>query len=177
MPRSRSTLALALAFLAGAAAGAFASKKVTLGPGDFQGKAPAEAGANLLAAAESLAGSGSWENLAVARVYYLAGQKERGQAIIDRVEAGKTKAGDFIRIGRIYSQAGEWEKAKAYYDRVVEMAPKDADWLAEIGHGYLLAGDRAAAEELFARSFAEKPSSQYNALRAASAYLGVETLP
>jgi thioredoxin-like negative regulator of GroEL len=143
----------------------------------FRGQEPAAAAANLLATARELARDGSWENLAVARVYYLAGQKAEGQAIVDRVGAGKTKASDLVRMARIYAEAGEWERAKPLYEQVVALEPEDDDWLAEAGARYLLAGERERGEELLAASFAEDPDSLYNALRAASGYLGVEALP
>lgn len=164
--------ALAL-FAAGVAVGAYAAKKLTVSTAAFAGQEPATAAEALLGAARQLAGDGSYENIAVARVYYLAGKKAEGREILDRVAAGKTKAGDWIRIARVYQRAGDWERAKPLLDRVVEMAPEDEDWLAEIGAYHLLAGDRARAEELFARSLALDPSNLRNTLRMASGYLGL----
>ena len=66
---------MAAAFLVGTASGAYAAKKITLSPGLFAGKPAPEAAANLLGAAKVLAEKGSWENIAVGRVHYLAGQK------------------------------------------------------------------------------------------------------
>jgi tetratricopeptide (TPR) repeat protein len=174
MSRSRSRIAVATAiFLAGAALGAFASSKVRVDTSFWSGKTPAQAAESLVGAARTLAGDGSYENIAVARVLYLSGSKAEGQAILDHVMAGKVKDGDVIRVARVYRDAGEWEKAKPLFDRVVDMAPKDEDWLAEIGADYLLAGDRARAEELFSRSFAQDPSNLSNTLTAAGAYLGI----
>ena len=174
MSRSRSRIAFGTAiFLAGAALGAFASSKVKVDATYWSGKAPAQAADALLAAARTLAGDGSYENIAVARVLYLAGHKAEGQAILDRVMAGKVKDSDLIRVARVYRDAGEWAKAQPLLDRVVAMAPKDEDWLAEIGADYLLAGDRAKAEELFSRSFTQDPSNLSNTLTAAGAYLGL----
>ncbi len=53
------------------------------------------------------------------------------------------------------------------------MAPKDEDWLAEIGAYYDLQGDREKAEELFGRSF-ERGSSLKNTLAIAGSYIDVE---
>jgi len=167
-------IAAAALFAAGVAVGAFAAKKVTVTPAAWLGRDAAMAAEELLGAAGQLAEDGSYENIAVARVYYLAGRKAEGQAILDRVSAGKTKAGDVIRIARVYREAGEWEKARPLFDSVVVMEPKDEDWLAEIGAYYLLAGDRVHAEELFARALAEDPSNLYNTLRMARAYLGLD---
>ncbi|MCB9378297.1 MAG: hypothetical protein H6511_05975 [Holophagales bacterium] len=167
-------IAAVLLFAAGVAVGAFAAKKLTIGPSVFSGKEPAAAAEELLGAARELAGDGSYENIAVARVYFLAGRKTEGEAILERVRAGKTKAGDIIRIARVYRESGDWETARPLFDAVVTMEPKDEDWLAEIGGYYLLAGNRAHAEELFARSLAEDPSNLRNTLRMALAYLGLD---
>ncbi|MEO8277953.1 MAG: tetratricopeptide repeat protein [Thermoanaerobaculia bacterium] len=171
--RIQKSVAVVAVFLTGAAAGAFAAKKVTVDTSLFTGKSPKEAAAALITSAETLAGTGSFENIAVGHVLYLAGQKSEAKTIFERVLAGKHGAGDLIRIARVYAEAGEWAAAKPYFDQVVEQAPKDEDWLAEIGVAYYKAGDRAHAEELFARSLAEDPSSLSNYLRMASAYLGV----
>ena len=87
--------------------------------------------------------------------------------------AGKHEGGDLVRIARVYAEAGEWAAAKPLFDQLVEAAPKDEDWLAEVGAAYLRAGDRARGEELYARSLAQDPSNLHNTLRMASAYLGV----
>jgi tetratricopeptide (TPR) repeat protein len=172
MSRSRSVAAFLLVFAAGAAA-SFAGKKLVVDSSTFAGKAPKEAGAALLSAAQTLAESGTFENIACGRVLYLSGSKSEGKAIFDRVLAGKHDGGDLIRIARVYAEAGEWAAAKPLFDKVVEMAPKDEDWLAEVGAAYVRAGDRARGEELYARSLAQDPSNLHNALRMASAYLGV----
>ena len=174
MPRARRAVPLLAVFLAGAAAGAFAAKKVLVSPAAFSGREPAAAADALLDSARALAEAGSYENIAVARVYYLSGRKVEGQQILDRVMAGKTKPGDLMRVARLYREAGEWERAKPLFESVLRMAPEDEDWLAEIGAWFLLAGDRARAEELFGRSLQLDPSNLYNTLRMAGAYLGVE---
>ncbi len=172
MQRSRYVAAAALV-LAGAAVAAFAAKKLVIDPSSYVGKPPQEAGAALVAAAQTLAENGTFENIACGRVLYLAGKKDAAKAIFDRVLAGKHDGGDLIRIARVYAEAGEWAAAKPLFDQVVETAPKDEDWLAEVGAAYVRAGDRARGEELYARSLAQDPSNLHNALRMASAYLGV----
>jgi|CXWL01.1.fsa_nt_gi tetratricopeptide (TPR) repeat protein len=175
MPRRLRTVLASTALLAlGFAAGAWAGKKNPVTSALYQGQAPAAASAALLDVAKRQAEDGSWENLAVARVLYLTGQKAAGQAVIDRVlGAKKVAAGDVVRVARIYAEAGEWDKARPQYDRVIEMKPEDQDWLAEVGAQYLVHGDRAKAEELFDRSFKLEPESLYNTLRAAGAYGGL----
>lgn len=164
---------LVVVFVVGGASGAYAAKKVTLSPGLYAGKPAAEAAANLLGAAKVLAEKGSWENIAVGRVYYLSGKKAEGQAIFDAVTGGKSDAGDWIRIGRVYYEAGEWDKAQAVFDKVLKAKPDDEDWLAEIGTYYILKGDRAHGEELLTRSYQREPNAFWNALKAAGAYLKV----
>ncbi|HEX7198861.1 MAG TPA: tetratricopeptide repeat protein [Dongiaceae bacterium] len=160
-----------LAFALGAAVGAFAAKKPGVGPALYAGKPAPEAAEALLGAAKVLAEKGSWENIAVGRVYYLSGKKPEGQAIFDAVTGGKkVDPGDWMRIGRVYYEAGEWDKARPAFDKVLQLKPDDEDWLAEVGAYYTLKGDRAKGEELFTRSFQREPNSLWNTLRAAAAY-------
>jgi len=173
MTRPLRHLLILFVLLVGAATIVWASKKPTIDPAVYQSQQPAQAAERLIEIARTLAGDGSYENIAVGRVLYLTGHKADGQAIFDQQLGAKSKPGDWIRVARIYSEAGEWDKAKPLYDRVADAAPKDEDWLAEIGAQYLLAGDRAHAEELFGRSFAQDPSNRANALKAAGAYLGL----
>ena len=51
--------------------------------------------------------------------------------------------------------------------------PSPADYQAEIGAFYNLHGDRARAEELFARSFAKDPSDVWATANAAGSYVNV----
>lgn len=160
------------AFVLGTVVGAWA-RKAPFDTGLYTGKPPQEAAAGLLATGKTLAGKGSWENIAVGRVYYLSGHKPEGQAIFDAVTAKKGEGGDWFRIGKVYYEAGEWDKAKTAFDKVLQGNPKDEDWLAEIGAYYNLKGDRARAEELFGRSFAGDPENLYNTVKAAGSYVKV----
>ncbi len=64
----------------------------------IRGKPPREAAAAALATAEKLAGTGTWERIAIGRVYYLSGDKARGQSLIDaRVSIGSQQRLPFIR--------------------------------------------------------------------------------
>lgn len=160
-------------FLLGTVVGAWAAKTVIV-PGMYAGKPPKEAAATLLPLAKQLAGTGSWENIFVGRVYYLGGQKAEGQAIFDAVTANKkVEGGDWFRIGMVYFEADEWDKAKAAFDKALLLHPNAEDWLAEIGACYNLKGDRAKAEEYFARSFKADPDDLHNVARAAGSYVGV----
>lgn len=168
-------VALATVFALGLAAGAALAKKGVLSSALYAGKPAPEAGSALLVAARTIAGKGSWENIAVGRVHYLGGRKKDGQEAFDAVlGAPKAEAGDWMRVGRVYFEAGEREKAKAAFEKVLQLKPDDEDWQAEIGACYNLWGDRARAEELFGRSFARDPEDLDNALLAAGSYLGVK---
>jgi tetratricopeptide (TPR) repeat protein len=148
-----------------------ADKKVD--PTIYQGKPPEQAARALLEAAQVQAGSGSWQNIAVARVYYLMGDRAAANAILERFPVDKLKGNDWIRIGRLYVEAGEWDKAKEAFDHLLAVDPDDPDYQAEIGAFYNLHGDRARAEELFARSFAKDPSDVWATANAAGSYVSV----
>jgi tetratricopeptide (TPR) repeat protein len=168
----RTSLVIVLVFLLGAAAGLVVAKKVTVSPNEYVAKSPEDAAGSLLNLGRSIAGGGSWENINLARVYYLSGHVEEGQAILDRVLDKGAEGGDWIRAGRLYFQAGEWDKATAAFDKAIALGPKDEDWLAEIGAYYNLHGDREKAEELFQKSFALGQSLN-NVLNVAGSYVSV----
>ncbi len=168
--QSASIVALILAL--GVVTAVDAAKDDKVDPALYQGLEPDQAAEQLLEKALVQAGKGTWERIAVAQIYYLSGNKERAEAIFDGIK--KKEAGDWMRIARIYYRAGDWDKAKQTFDRVMDMAPKDEDWLAEIGAYYNLKGDRDKAEELFNRSFGLDPDNLYNTLSAAGSFLGVE---
>ncbi len=130
------------------------------------------AGKALLQKSLVLAADGSWERIAVGRVYYLAGMKSEGQAIFDAVLADNDN-GDLFRVARVYREAGEWPRAKALFDKALLLEPNDEKGLAEVGAYYLLEGDREAAEALFDRSF-KLEADMWATLGAAGAYLGVK---
>lgn len=169
--KAKSAVVLIIVFISGIAIGAMArGRKVDASI--FTGKSKAEAGKALLEEAKSEAGRGSWENIAVGRVYYLAGHKAEGQAIFDAVQ--NKKASDWMRIARIYHEANEWPKAKEAFDRALTLEPKDAAWLAEVGGFYNLHGDRTKAEEYFTRSLAAESGELWYTVNMAGSYMGVE---
>ena len=175
MKRGTIVVSLLAVFVVGIGVGTFAQKKPSVTPAAWSGKSPAEATTALLELAEVFAGSGSWENIHVGRVYYLTGDTEKAEAIFSRYTGGaKVNNGDLIRIGRVYARAGDWDKAKPIFDKVLAMSSKDADWMVKIGAFYNIHGDREKAEELFAKSFALSGKSLKNTLAAASSYAGIE---
>lgn len=161
-------------FVAGLAVGVAGAKAKGFPPTLYQGKEARAAGLALLAAAELQAGNGSWELIGVGRVYYLSGDQAKGQAIFDRVLAGKKGMGDWERVAKVYLEAGEWSKAEPLFKKAVEADPEDDSTPALAGAYYNLNGDRKRAEELFARSFDRKPGDLWNTLDAAGSYLGVK---
>ena len=148
----------------------FAAKNVA--PSAYKSKPKKEAAMALLEHARAQAGKGSWERIAVGRVYYLGGMKKEGQEIFDEVLSRKPEWSDKFRIARVYAEAREWSKAKPMFEDYVKANPKDDKGLAEVGAYYLLNGDRETAEDLFERSF-KLESELWSTVNAAASYLGV----
>lgn len=148
----------------------FAAQKVA--PSQYHGKDKQAAARDLLEMAKVQAGKGSWERIAVGRVYYLGGFKPEGQAIFDDVLANDPEGTDLFRIGRIYWAAGERERAMALFERALRENPKDSSGMAELGAYHLLMGNRAAAETWFDRSF-DRKDDVWSTVAAAGSYLGV----
>lgn len=147
-----------------------AAQKTT--PSQYHDKDKQEAARALLETAKIQADGGSWERIAIGRIYYLGGSKPEGQAIFDDVLAHKPEASDLFRIARIYREAGNWEQAKALFERALREEPDDSKGMAEVGAYYLMHGDRATAETLFDRSF-KLESDVWSTVAAAGSYLGV----
>jgi Tfp pilus assembly protein PilF len=168
-------VALASACLTLGAGVGYAAKAKGPGMALISGKEAKEAAYAALAEAERLAESGSWELLAVARVYYASGDKARGQAIIDRVMSGKSKPSDWYRVARIYAEAGENAKAEEYYQRAITAEPNDDTGLAEVGAWYIRNGDRERGEALLTRAFARNDRAMGHYVRAAEGLLNVSS--
>jgi len=164
---------LAAACLAVGMGVGLAAKEKPPGMDLIRGKPAKEAGLAALQEAEKLAGSGSWELLGVARVYYLSGDKPKGQALIDRVLNAKPKGSDWQRAGEIYADAGEPSKAEVAFQKTLVAGPKDDTGMAEIGAWYIRTGQRAKGEELLSQALARNPDELWHYVRAAEAFLGV----
>jgi tetratricopeptide (TPR) repeat protein len=173
MKRTYVLIAVAM-FVLGVVAGVAASSGSKVDKMMYAGQTPKDAAVGLLTVALKQAGKGSWENIAVGRVYYLMGDRTQGQAILDHVIATKVKDDDWVRIGRIYVEAKEWDKAKNAFEKALALDPKNEGNLAEVGAWYNLQGDRAKAEEYFGRSFSSKPDEIWNTVNAAGSYVGVK---
>jgi tetratricopeptide (TPR) repeat protein len=139
----------------------------------MRGKPPKEAAAAALQQAEVLAGKGSWELIAVARVYYLSGNHEKAQTLIDRALSHKPKATDFQRVGEIFAAAGENAKAEDYFQRALAADPGDDTGQSEVGAWYIRLGRREEGEALLAKALAKNPDEVWHYVRASEAYLGI----
>lgn len=139
----------------------------------LKGKPPRDAAQAALVEAEQLADNGSWELIAIGRVYYLSGDKVKGQALFDRVTGKKPQGSDWQRIGDVYAEAGENDKAEPCYQKALAAGPKDDTGQSEIGAWYVRIGQREKGEELFNQALTRNPDDMWHYLRAAEAYLGV----
>ena len=174
MKTSLSVAIAAAIFVAGAGVGYTAQKQQKTAAEMYHAKGNQDAAKALLAVAKIQAGKGSWEQIAVGRVYYLGGFKPEGQAIFDEILAGKHEGSDEYRIARVYAEAGEWAKAKPMFDAFLAANPKDGKGFAEVGAHYLLQGDRATAERLFDQALAIENDDPWMTEHMAGAYLGVK---
>lgn len=173
---SRKTIAVAtVGFLAGVLVAI--SLQAAVAVPEFKGKDPKAAAEALLVAGLQAAGKGSWERIAVGAVYYEAGDKAKGQAIIDEVLNGKPEWTDFQRAARLYAELGEWDKAKPLYDKAIAMKAGKANLLSEAGAYYNLHGEREKAEDLFTRAFQAESDSPWAYSMAAASYLGKNPRP
>jgi tetratricopeptide (TPR) repeat protein len=163
-------------FVAGMAVqGAIAqNRRPTYGPDLVVGKSPQEAAATLLDGALQLAGSGSWERIAVGRAWYLGGEKAKGQAILDEVtNSRRVEGSDWFRVGRIYEEAGEWDKARIAFEKFLAMDAGDDSGVLQYGALANVNKDRARAEDLIGRAMKENPREFWHWVGAGGSYLGV----
>lgn len=178
MKSSTGLFVLVLAMLASTLAASAGERKGKPGEVDYLALAAGAQGAELLPKllelAEIQAGEGSWELLAVARAWAIAGSPDRAQALIDRAVGPKAKGADWIRAGRVWMAVEDFARAKPWFDKVVAAYPEDEDWLAEIGSYYLRFGDAEEGKRLIARSFDQDPSNLHNTIRVALASIGKE---
>jgi tetratricopeptide (TPR) repeat protein len=161
----------AISLLLGVGVG-FAAKEKGPGIEIMRGKPPKEAGIAALQEAQKLAGTSSWDLIAVGRAYYLSGDKAKGQELIDQVVNAKPKASDWQRIGQLYAEAGDQAKAEDAYQKLLAADPKDESSQAEVGAWYIRIGQRDKGEELLARAFARNPDEVWYYVRAGESYLG-----
>jgi tetratricopeptide (TPR) repeat protein len=164
--------AAAISLLLGVGIG-FAAKYKGAGIEVIRNKPDKEAGLAALREAEQLANNGSWELIAVGRVYYLMGEEARGQALFDHVINGKPGGADFERIAEVYAEAGENDKASASFEKMLALDPRDDSSQAEVGAWYMRIGQRAKGEALLAQALDRRPNEPWYYLHAAESLLGV----
>jgi tetratricopeptide (TPR) repeat protein len=151
----------------------FAAKYKGAGIEVIRGKSDKDAGYAALTEAEHLANGGSWELIAVGRVYYLTGEKARGQALFDLVANGKAGGSDLERIADVYAEAGENDKASALYERMLAIEPKDDSSQALLGAWYMRIGQRERGEMFLGQALQRRPNASDYYLRAAESLLSV----
>lgn len=150
------------------------ARRPAFSPDLYHGKDPKAAAQALLDGAVQLAGTGSWERIAVGRVYYLSGDKTKGQQFFDDVTSGKkVAASDWFRIGRVYSEAHEWDKAVVAFDKALALDPDDDSGTIEYGALANLNHDRGKAESMFAKALGQNPKEFWHWVNSAGSYLGV----
>jgi tetratricopeptide (TPR) repeat protein len=105
-------------------------------------------------------------------VYYLSGDKAKGQELFNLATSKKTEASDLYRMATVYAMAKEWDKAKPLFEKAIAMNPSDDTSIVEAAAWFNLNGERARAEELFSKSFAKNPDELWHYINAAGSYLG-----
>lgn len=139
------------------------------------GKPAKEAGLASLQEALQLAGNSSLELTAVARVYYLSGDKAAGQALLDKVLSDSPEARDWHRIGRLFAEAGENAKAEEFFEKALAANPRDDAGLVEVGAWYIRTGQREKGEALLAQALAENPDEFWHYVQMGEAFLDIAT--
>jgi tetratricopeptide (TPR) repeat protein len=150
-----------------------AGSKGALGIDAIRGKPAKEAGLTALSEAERLAGKDTWELIAVGRVYYLSGDKPRGQALFDRVINAKPAGSDWARVGQVYAEAGENDRAEGCFQKMLALDAKDDTGQTKVGAWYIRIGQRDKGEALLAQAFQRNPDEVWHYVDAAEALLGV----
>jgi predicted Zn-dependent protease len=150
------------------------SRQPVFSPDLLKNTNPREVAAALLDGAMQLAGSGSWERIAVGRAWYLGGDKARGQKILDDVTGSpRAVASDWFRVAKVYAEAGEWDKAAGTFDKAFEKSPRDDSGMNEAGALANVHKDRKRAEAWFERAFQLNPREFWHWVNAGGSYLGV----
>ena len=152
----------------------FAAKYQGAGIDVIRNKPDKDAAMAALAEAEQVANGGSWELIAVGRVYYLSGQKARGQALFDHATTGRKPDGaDYERIAEVYAEAGENDRATDSYEKMLALDPKDDSSQAVVGAWYIRIGQREKGEALLAQALQRRRNDPWYYVRAAESLLGV----
>lgn len=149
-------------------------KRASFTPDLIAGKSTAEKAAAFLDGAVEMSGNGSWELIAIGRAWYLGGNKDKGQALFDRVTSSKKVEGsDWYRIGHVYAEAGERDKARAAFDRFRELEAGGDKHLIEYGAALIAIGDQTAGDEQITKAMAKRPRDFWGWTAVGGAYLGV----
>lgn len=174
MTRSNALYALC-AFALGATTVLVAKTKVTFDAKDYYtGKDAKAASAALLKEAEVLAKQDTWDRIGIGRVQCVSGDAKSGEAQFDAVLAGKYGKSDLYRIATAYAVSKNWAKAKPLFERAIAMDLGDDTGIMKAACWFNLNGERARAEELFAKAFGKNPDDVWHYILSAGSYVGVE---
>jgi tetratricopeptide (TPR) repeat protein len=168
----KASVTVVAALVLGAIAARSLAGGSSLTAASFEGKDAKEAAAAMLAVAEAQADTGTWELIGVGRIYYLSGDKTKGQALFDKATSLKPGPSEWRRIGKVYAEAREFDKAEAALEKAVTAKSEDTS-LAEFGAMLNLNGKRPLAEETFKKSIAKDPNDVWNCITMAGSYVGV----
>lgn len=130
----------------------FAARPEGAGVTVITGKSDQEAARAALAEAERLTSKGYQELIAIGRVYYLSGDKAKGDA---------------------YAEAGENAKAEENYSKMLGLESESGSQEADVGAWYIRTGQRARGEEHLGRAFRLDPHEPAHYIHAAESLLGI----
>lgn len=137
----------------------------------YEGKSPDAAAQALLQQALKFAPGDNWVMASVGRIYYLAGQKAKGEELFQK--AAPTLDGEsLLLIGRTYAEAGEWAKAEGWLEKALAK-DDDPDLVVEAAALHLSYGDRAQGEALLAKVFGRPQADPEMLVKTAAGFLKV----
>ena len=151
----------------------FAARPEGAGVTVITGKSDQEAARAALAEAERLTSKGYQELIAIGRVYYLSGDKAKGDALFARVIGVKKTSTVYQLIADMYAEAGENAKAEENYSKMLGLESESGSQEADVGAWYIRTGQRARGEEHLGRAFRLDPHEPAHYIHAAQSLLGI----
>jgi len=142
-------------------------------PPMFVDRSSEEAASRLMEVATRLASDDAARNVELARIYYLGGQAELGQQMLDGLLLDSADAKTWLNAGKLFFFNGETERALAAFDRAAEVKHENETIWAKLGAYFNLLGERERAEEAFTLAFTLDSSDLGMTVDAAGSYVGV----
>ncbi len=137
----------------------------------YEGKNPEAAAQALLQQALKAAPGEGWVMASAGRVYYLSGEKAKGEELFQKASAS-LDGDSLLLIARTYAEAGEWAKAEGWLEKALAK-DEDPDLLVEAGALHIAYGDRAKGEALLAKVFGRPEADPEMLVKAAAGFLKV----